>query len=370
MTEAHGDSGHGDGHDAGHDTLKGGHGAGHGGVHGGHGGSSSAKSKDTVFIAVVLVIALVAVFVFLNQAAVSENLWLVFLLLVLGFLVWRFQVVVPLSDYERAVISRFGRLNRVGGPGWTFIVPIAESYEPVDLRTQIIDIPKQDVVTKDGVEVKIDAVIYIKVMEDPQSVINSIVKVEDYKRAAELYVISEIRDVGGTLTMRELISNVAELNTRIQAALDRIARGWGVQIEAVEIKDINIPSAVLDAMHEEKAAVQKKLARMEDAEAHRAEIDAVKEAAEHLSDKALSYYYIKALEKMSEGKSTKIVFPMEISKLAAQISGKLGMADAPEPGAEAQLISKYAPVLAAALKKEAGRRSKTGKAGGKKKAKK
>src|SRR3989338_5366142 len=117
-------------------------------------------------------------------------------------------------------------------------------------------------------------------------------------------------------------------------------------------------------MHEEKAAVQKKLARMEDAEAHKAEIDAVKEAAEHLSDKAISYYYIKALEKMSEGKATKIVFPLEIFKLAEAISGKLG--PQVKSASSEELVAQYAPVLAAALKKELGRGKKPQKGGGKK----
>src|SRR3989338_8173396 len=123
-------------------------------------------------------------------------------------------------------------------------------------------------------------------------------------------------------------------------------------------------------MHEEKAAVQKKLARMEEAEAHKAEIDAVKEAAEHLSDKAISYYYIKALEKISEGKSTKIIFPMEISKLASQISGKLGTGEAVTQASEEQLIAKYAPLLALALKKEVARRKAPGKKKPKQKPKK
>jgi len=362
LTDTHGHGAHetqGGSHEAAHGS--------HGGHEGKHGAQGDSKSKETIFVGVVLVLAFFAFMVFSNQAMVFQNLPLLILLAVVLYVFWKFDFLLTLTDYERAVISRFGRVHRVGGPGWTLLLPPFESYEKVDLRTQIIDIPKQDVVTKDGVEVKIAAIIYIKVQNDPTSIVNSIVKVEDYKEASKLYVISEIRDVGGTLTMRELISNVDELNKRIQLALEKIAHGWGVEIESVEIKDIDIPRTVLEAMHEEKAAVQKKLARMENAEAHKAEIDAVKEAAEHLSDKAISYYYIKALEKISEGKATKIVFPMEISKLASQISGKLGASEAVTQASEEQLIAKYAPLLAAALKKEVVRRKAPGKKKGAKK---
>ncbi len=339
-----------------------GHGGGHGG-HGSHGGHAKpSKPKETVFVGLLLIGAAFILLLFFNQGFLSQNLGLILAAALVIYLFARFDFLLTLKDYERAVISRFGRVNRVGGPGWALLLPPLESYEKVELRTQIIDIPKQDVVTKDGVEVKIAAVIYIKVRNEPRSIINSIIKVEDYKRAAELYVISEIRDVGGTLTMRELISNVDELNKRIQTALEKITHGWGVEIESVEIKDIDIPAAVLDAMHGEKAAVQKKLARMEEAEAHKAEIDAVKEAAEHLSDKAISYYYIKALEKMSEGKATKIVFPLEIFKLAEAISGKLG--PPVKSASSEELVAQYAPVLAAALKKELGRRKNPQKGGG------
>ena len=374
LAETHGHSGYGGGHGSHGAPAGAGHGHGHGHKEG------TRKPKEAVFVGVLLLLALVLFLALGNQNFLAQNLVPLVFAAFAVFMLWRFDFLLTLSDYERAVISRFGRVNRVGGPGWCLLLPPIETYETVELRTQIVDIPKQDVVTKDGIEVKIDAVIYLRVRDEPRSVINSVVKVEDYKRAAELYVVSEIRDVGGTLTMRELISNVDELNSRIQATLEKVAHGWGVEIQSVEIRDIDIPKAVLDAMHEEKAAVQKKLARMEEAEAHKAEIDAVKEAAEHLSDKAISYYYIKALEKMSEGKSTKIVFPMEISKLAAQISGKLGASVAAQPEAasaqsDEQLVARYAPLLAAALKKEASRRGRNGKKGkgkgnGKKKAKK
>src|SRR3989338_1535236 len=165
-----------------------GHGGGHGGYggHGGHEGPGSrakpSKSKETVFVGLLLIGAAFVLLLFFNQGFLSQNLGLILAAALVIYLFARFDFLLTLKDYERAVISRFGRVNRVGGPGWALLLPPIESYEKVELRTQIIDIPKQDVVTKDGVEVKIAAVIYIKVRNEPRSIINSIIKVEDYKR--------------------------------------------------------------------------------------------------------------------------------------------------------------------------------------------
>ncbi|MBN1940981.1 MAG: hypothetical protein JW772_02250, partial [Candidatus Diapherotrites archaeon] len=115
----------------------------------------------------------------------------------------------------------------------------------------------------------------------------------------------------------------------------------GVSIEAVKISDIKLPQKIADAMHEEKAAEQLKFARIQSAEAHKAEIEAVKNAAGQLSDKALSYYYIKALEKLGEGQSTKFIFPMELTRLAESISGSVGSKQ--NPAELEALFKKYAP---------------------------
>ena len=181
----------------------------------------------------------------------------------------------------------------------------------------------QNVVTKDQVEVRVDAVIYLKVRKDNESVIKSIVEVQDYKQASQLYVVALIRDAIGTMNLSELISNVEQLNAKMEKGLSNIAHSWGVTIESAKITTMDIPAVVLSAMHDQKAAVQKKLARIEAAEAQKIEIDAVKAAAEQLNEKALAYYYVKALEKVGEGKSTKFIFPMELSRLAEAIGGRI-----------------------------------------------
>ncbi len=308
-----------------------------------------AKSiKQLVFVVLVFLILAVVFVMLSNIDMLTANALWIALALLFVLLFWKFDFLLTLKEYERAVIMRFGKVARVGGPGWCVMVPGIENATLVDLRTQTIDVPKQEVVTKDNIELKIDAVIYLRVDKDRQSVIDSIIEVEDYKDAIRLYIISTIRDIIGSMELPEVIANTETMEQKLKAEATKISKGWGVEVVSVDMKDVDIPQTVLDAMHEEKAAVQKKLARMESAQAHMAEIEAVRKAAENLSDRALAYYYVRALEKMAEGKSTKFIFPMELSRLAEAIGGRV--TGKPGPDVE-HLFKKYAPAVTAVLSK-------------------
>jgi regulator of protease activity HflC (stomatin/prohibitin superfamily) len=276
--------------------------------------------KYIVFFVLIaaIIVSIYALFVF--QDFVITNIFWILLLAFFAWLVYKYDFVLQLVDYQRAVVYRFGKVHHVGGPGWTWIWPIIEKCDLVDLRVKTIDVPKQHVVTKDGIEVVIDAIVYLKVKKDNQSVVNSIIEVEDYSKAAQLFVVSSLRDVIGSVVLSEVISNIEVINAKIKENLGSISKNWGIIVESIEINDIEIPETVINAMHEEKAAVQQKLARMERALAHKAEIEAVQEAASKLDDKALAYYYIKAIGDMSNSKGAKVFFPSEFSKLAESFS--------------------------------------------------
>ncbi|MEK6958789.1 MAG: SPFH domain-containing protein [archaeon] len=269
-------------------------------------------------LVVVVVLAGLAI---MYQDELLKNAFGILALGIFLFIIYKYDLVIQLLDYERAVVYRFGKVNRVGGPGWVIIIPIMESFHKVDLRVKTFDVPKQEVVTKDGVEVIIDAIIYLKVKKDNQSVVNSVIEVEDYSKAAQLFVTSSLRDVIGSMSLSDVISNIEIINAKIKENLEHISKDWGLNVESVELSDVQLPEAIVTAMHEEKAAVQQKLARMEKALAHKAEIEAVKEATAHLDDKALAYYYIRAIENMSKNKGSKIFFPAEFSRLAESFSG-------------------------------------------------
>jgi len=276
--------------------------------------------KYVVFFVLIAAIMVSVYTLFIYQDFVVTNLvWILFLAF-FAWIVYKYDFILQLIDYQRAVIYRFGKVHHVGGPGWTWVWPMIEKYDLVDLRVKTIDVPKQHVVTKDGIEVVIDAIVYLKVKKDNQSVVNSIIEVEDYSKAAQLFVVSSLRDVIGSVVLGDVISNIEVINAKIKENLDQISKDWGIIVESIEINDIEIPETVINAMHEEKAAVQQKLARMERALAHKAEIEAVQEAASKLDDRALAYYYIKAIGDMSNSKGAKVFFPSEFSKLAESFS--------------------------------------------------
>ncbi len=281
---------------------------------------AAQKFKYVVFFVLLAAIAFFAYLLVLNQDFVIQNLAFILVLAFFAWIVYKYDFILQLKDYERAVIYRFGKVHHVGGPGWALVWPILETIDRVDLRVKTLDVPKQHVVTRDGVEVTIDAIVYLKVKKDSQSVVNSVIEVEDYAKASQLFIVSSLRDVVGSMMLNDVISNIEVINAKIKENLEQISKNWGIVVESIEISDVAIPDTVLNAMHDEKAAIQQKLARMERALAHKAEIEAVKEAASNLDDRALAYYYIKAIENMSNSKGSKVFFPSEFTKLAASFS--------------------------------------------------
>ncbi len=272
---------------------------------------------------ILLVIVYAALVLFLKLNAVQAVLLLMAFgigFFILTKLFMKLGIVVKLREYERAVVFRFGRFSRVAGPGWTFIMPFIEAYRRVDLRTKTLDVPKQDVITKDSVAIKIDAVIYLRVHKDDASVANSVLEVENFEEASRTYVMASLRDIVGGMLLSDVIANIDKINKRLQEMLASVASYWGVEVVAVQIKDIDLPETIVNAMHQEKAALQQMLATKHKAEAQKIEINALKEAAGEMNDRTLQYCYLKALEKISDGKSTKIIFPLEFSSLAKSIS--------------------------------------------------
>ncbi len=320
------------------------------------------------FFATVLIFVVVAAYFILTNAYALANLVLVaggFILIL--FLIKQYDFLITLKEYERAVIYRLGRINRVGGPGWTFMIPVIESFKIVDLRTQTLDVKPQSVITKDNIVVTVDAVIYLFVKKDKQSVINSVIEVDDFRRGATQFVQAKLRDVSGSLTLQELISDVGKLNTELRKELEQIANSWGVAVESVELQELIIPKEIEEAFSKRAAAEQTKLAQIQKALGMQAEIDSIRQAAEKLDDKSLSYFYIKALEVLGQGASTKFIFPLELSSLIQNLSEKTRKAHSKNDLENA--FEQYAPALYRVLQdaKEPPKRNLQKKKKGKKK---
>lgn len=304
------------------------------------------KTKNLFFtILVFSIFILISLFLITNEA-LKQIILLILIIAAATYLLFITEIILQLKDYERAVIFRFGKVNRVGGPGWTIVLPFIEKAVITTLRTQVIDVPTQQIITKDNIRVTIDAILFISVESAKESVINSVVKVEDYKKAATFYVIAMLRDILGEFDLIDVISNTESINKRLTEALKSVGKEWGIKVNSVEMRDIQIPEEIIESMHKQKAAVQKKLAIFEEAESERAKINAIREATESLSDKTILYYYIKALEKVGEGQSSKIIFPMELTNLLHSISDKINTGKTPKINpTEKEKLAEYLPLI-------------------------
>jgi regulator of protease activity HflC (stomatin/prohibitin superfamily) len=306
-------------------------------------------TKRQFFLIFILISFLLLVYfvldLFLSLPWAIKAIFLAIIVLIVFSIIFvKAGFILFLQEYERAVILRFGKLHRISGPGWALTIPGLENFTKVDLRVQTIDVAKQEVITKDNVAIKVDAIIFLSVKKDPKSVANSVLNVEDYKKAAQLFVKSSVREVIGNMVLSEVVSNINELNVRLLKELAKITSEWGINVESVELKEIIVPDIVIDAMHKQKAAEQERLAIIQIAEAEREKISAIDKSASQLGDKSISYYYIKALEEMSKGASTKIIFPMEFSRLAEILAGKV----APKANEKSKLenfLDKYGDLL-------------------------
>src|SRR3989344_4551397 len=155
------------------------------------------------------------------------------------------KLIYEFNDYQRAVVYRFGKLHRVAGPGWIFIWPIIETYVKYDKRVEAIDVPPQEVITKDGVKLNIDSVFYIKV-EDP--VKTELEVEEDYKRALQEYLMGRTRNLIGGMELQELYENIEDINKRLKSSVQDLAKGWGLEVIDVELQQITPPEEIVKAM--------------------------------------------------------------------------------------------------------------------------
>lgn len=293
----------------------------------------SQKQVAVFFTLIVFIIVAVAVLWFFNLLTIMTILILVLIVLIVTY--YRMHTFfVQLQEYERAVVFRMGKFRKIVGPGWVLLIPFIESYKKIDLRERTVDIGAQEVITRDNIKLLIDAIIYLKVSDPKAAIIN----VLDYERASVSFTQAHLRDVAGKMELDKMISRVDEVNAILQEGLQRVTKDWGILIDKVEIQSIELPPEVISAMHKRKAAEQYKFAAVEEAEARKIHIDAIQAAAGKLTDPTLHYLYLQSLERMAEGKSTKFIFPMELSKLAAGLASRLGE---PYAKAERDVISEY-----------------------------
>lgn len=167
------------------------------------------------------------------------------------------------AEYKRAVVFRLGRFHSIRGPGLYFIIPAVETQQMVDIRIKTVDLEQQETITKDSVTIKVNAVLWYKIT-NPEDVI---VKIADYNKAVYQFAISALRNIIGQHTLDEVLKDRESINTMLQQMVDKSTNSWGVHIEMVEMKDVEIPEGMQRAMAREAEAIREKRARLVKAEA-------------------------------------------------------------------------------------------------------
>ena len=176
----------------------------------------------------------------------------IFLILLLS------SAIKIMAEYQRIVIFRLGRLQGIKGPGLVFIIPIIDNIIKLDLRTRVIDVPKQRVITEDNVTVDVDAVVYYRIV-DPQK---AVVEVQRYEVATSLIAQTTLRDVLGQQGLDELLSKRDELNKSLQTRIDQATDPWGIKVSAVTIRDVSLPEEMLRAIAKQAEAEREKRSRI------------------------------------------------------------------------------------------------------------
>lgn len=241
------------------------------------------------------------------------------------------------QEYERGVVFRLGRFVGVRGPGLIFLIPFVERMVKVDLRTITLDIPAQEVITRDNVTVSVNAVAYFRAL-DPEK---AVIEITDFMRATSQIAQTTLRAILGQAELDELLSERDEINLRLQKIIDDQTEPWGVKVSVVEVKDVELPTSMQRAMARQAEAERDKRARIINAEGEFLAAERLQQAASLIAVEpaALQLRYLQTLADIATEQNSTILFPIPIDMLRA--FEKLGSAAATvmdEPPSASDLI--------------------------------
>jgi regulator of protease activity HflC (stomatin/prohibitin superfamily) len=239
-----------------------------------------------------------------------------FVLIVVVLVVMSFRV---LREYQRAVVFMLGRFWKVKGPGFFLLIPAVQQMVRIDLRTVVMDVPPQDVITRDNVSVKVNAVVYFRIVDPAKAVI----QVEKYYEATSQLAQTTLRAVLGKHELDDLLSSREKLNTDIQQVLDSQTNAWGIKVSTVEMKDVDLNETMVRAMARQAEAERDRRAKVIHAEGELQASEKLMQAAEMLSrqPQSIQLRYLQTLVSIAGDKSSTIVFPLPIDLLAS-LAGK------------------------------------------------
>jgi regulator of protease activity HflC (stomatin/prohibitin superfamily) len=226
-------------------------------------------------------------------------------------------------EYERGVIFRLGRMNGIKGPGLYWTIPLVDQKAKIDIRTKTVDIKSQETITADSVTVKVNAVLYYRVL-DPDRAIN---KIEDYEMAVYQASMTTLRNVVGQNILDDILRNRDKINRQIQEIVDEITEPWGIVIERVEMKDVEIPQSMQRAMAQEAEAIREKRSRLIKAAAEKEASLMLSEASQQISNNPIALE-LRRLQTLTEigaenNTTTVMLVPTELITLTKQMADKL-----------------------------------------------
>ncbi len=235
------------------------------------------------------------------------------LLVLVAFLV--FSAIKIAAEYERAVVFRLGRLIQVKGPGLFFLIPFIDKMVKVSLRTITLDIPPQDVITKDNISIKVNAVLYFKVIFPEKAIVD----VENYLYATNQIGQTTLRSILGQSDLDEILSEREHINHRLQKIIDESTEPWGVKVTSVELKQIDLPPEMQRAMARQAEAERERRSKIINADGESQAATKLTEAAQLIESHpiALQLRFLQTLSDIATEKNSTIVFPVPIDILQA-----------------------------------------------------
>lgn len=226
-----------------------------------------------------------------------------------------------LREYERGVVFTLGRFSGVKGPGLILIIPVVQQMERIDLRTRVFDVPPQDVISRDNVSVKVNAVVYYRVI-DPEK---AVIQVEHFDQATSELAQTTLRSVVGQHELDQMLAEREQLNNDVQKILDQQTDAWGIKVSNVELKHIDIDEQMVRAIAKQAEAERLRRAKIIDAEGESQAAEMLVQAGEKLAKRpeSMQLRYLGTLANIAGEKSSTIVFPLPVDVLNA-LGRKLG----------------------------------------------
>jgi regulator of protease activity HflC (stomatin/prohibitin superfamily) len=236
--------------------------------------------------------------------------FIVYMPLLLLALLLLFSAIKILREYERGVVFQLGRFWKVKGPGLIILIPVVQQMVRVDLRTIVMDVPTQDVISRDNVSVKVNAVVYFRVVDPQKAIIN----VEHFYEATSQLAQTTLRSVLGKHELDEMLVERDRLNDDIRNILDQQTDAWGIKVANVEIKHIDINETMVRAIAKQAEAERVRRAKVIHAEGEQQAAEKLVEAARRLGGdpRAIQLRYLQTLTEIAGEKSSTIVFPVEL----------------------------------------------------------